>query len=56
MNKMCPDKDMFQVSYQNVENVSRNSYFKSAGPRSTPRPRTNILVCTFQPVAPPSGE
>ena len=45
MNKMCPDKDMchkFHVKMLKIFLEIR--IFKSAGPRPTPRPRTNISV------------
>ena len=42
MNKIRKNKDMFQVSCQNIENFSRNSYFQVGGLHV----RVLILVCT----------
>ena len=44
INKIHIDKDMFQVSCQNIENVSRNSYFPVSGRHV----RVCVCVCRCQ--------
>ena len=44
-NKIHINKDMFQVSYQNIENFSRNSEFQVGGFQV--RVRVLILVCAI---------
>ena len=44
MNEIRKNKDMFQVSCQNIENFSRNSYFQVGGLHVYVR--VLILVCT----------
>ena len=46
MNKIRKNKDMFQVSCQNIVNFSRNSYFQVGGLHV----RVRVLILVWYPI------